>query len=660
MLGRLARSLAVLVLLSAASADAAPPQTPHVEARLVSEMRSIQPGQPFWVALRLKMEQHWHTYWKNPGDSGLATRIGWTLPQGFQAGEILWPYPNRIEVGPLVNYGYDGEVLLLTQITPPQRPVPGHSRLKARAEWLVCKEICIPGAADLTLSLPLITGTPEFDPIWHQAFIATRERLPGEASDWRLSATAHKGMVALELEPPVALRELYFFAEQEGVIDHAQPQKLSGGEGGYRIEIKTASQAGARLQFLKGVLVADQGLGQAAKAVTVDVPLAVAPAQQGVTLWLALVAAFVGGLILNLMPCVFPIISVKVLGFLQIAQHDPLKVRMHGVAFACGVLLSFWVLAGLLLALRAGGEQIGWGYQLQAPAFVAMLAALFFLLALSLSGVFEFGIGALSLGGNTRRASGYGNSVLSGALATAVASPCTAPFMGAALGYAISQPALVSLAVFSALALGMAAPYVLLSFSPRLLRMLPKPGAWMISFKQFLAFPLYATVVWLTWVLGLQAGMDAVVALLGGLLLLAMAAWVYARWGNIQRRASTRSFAYAVSLVFALGGLYAAWPEGEPAAPDKAVFNTEKLDWQPYTPQRLAESRAAGSPVFVDFTAAWCVTCQANKRLVLHSAAVAQRFRELGVVTLRADWTRYDPVITRALAEFDRNGVPLY
>jgi len=367
--------------------------------------------------------------------------------------------------------------------------------------------------------------------------------------------------------------------------------------------------------------------------------------------WAALAFAFIGGILLNLMPCVFPVLGIKVMGFVQHAHGEARAMRMQGVVYAAGVLVSFLVLAGVMLALRAGGMQLGWGFQLQSPAFVTLLAALFFVLALNLSGVFEWGAFAQSLTANVTARSRYADAFLSGVLATVVATPCTAPFMGAAVGFTLSQDAMVALAVLMTVGLGMALPVAALSFFPAALRRLPRPGAWMETFKQVLAFPLYATVAWLAWVLGAQASNDAVFALLAGLVLVAMAAWFYGRWAHAGSR-----WQPVLAILLAGVGIAVAWPS---AAPASAAEHGE-IGWQAWSPEKVAELTSQGTPVFVDFTAAWCVTCQVNKRVALNSSDVRQAFADRGIVALRADWTRQDPRITRTLADLGRNAVPVY
>ncbi|MCW5682340.1 MAG: thioredoxin family protein, partial [Xanthobacteraceae bacterium] len=412
---------------------------------------------------------------------------------------------------------------------------------------------------------------------------------------------------------------------------------------------------------LAGVLVAQPSLG-GARAIEVQLPVQAGPPPamaaartSGLALAGALALAFGGGLLLNLMPCVFPVLAIKVLGVAQQARGHSAALRAHGLLFALGVLISFWLIAGLLLGLRAQGTALGWGYQLQSPLVVGGLALLFFVLALNLSGVFQVGTGVQKLAGSARLHNPHADALLSGALATAVASPCTAPFMGAALGFALVQPALDAMLVFTALALGMAVPYVVFCFVPRLTRRLPRPGPWMETLRQLLAFPLYATVAWLLWVLGQQSGMDAMARMLFALVLVAAGLWAWSRSGPARRGGRLAARVIAAGLL--VGSVALGWPGIRDAVP---VLTAATDAWQPWSDHAVAAALTEGRPVFVDFTAAWCVTCQVNKRLVLQAGEVARRFDELGVVRLRADWTNRDPAITAALSRLDRIGVPVY
>ncbi len=629
----------------------------HVRATLAPEVASIQPGRPFWVGLRLEMEKDWHTYWKNPGDSGLPTRIRWTLPEGFRAGDIRWPAPHRFPTDPLMSYGYADEVWLLTEIRPPAGVVASVVTLAARVDWLECEQVCLPAKAQLEIAMPVADAPPATGE--HAAAIKSAlERVPVTPT-FTPKVTASPAELKLQVVGAARPREAYFYPGRAGVIEQALPQKLRRLREGFELLLPRAVN-GSLPRRLDGVLQLDNA------AFEVDVLIegaalagapntAAAPAGASVaTLPLALAFAFVGGLVLNLMPCVLPVLSLKVLGFIRHGA-DGRGPLAHALAFSAGVVVFFLALAFGLLAVRAGGEQIGWGFQLQSPGFVVFLAMLFLLLSLNLLGVFVLGQ-SLSAAGNLASGSrGLAASFWNGALATLVATPCTAPFMGSALGFALGQPAPVTLLVFSMLGIGMSAPYVLLASSPALLRRLPRPGAWMDTFKQAMAFPLLGTVAFLVWLFGRQVGIDAVGWLLCALLLVACGAWAY------RRAASTAGPRRALGLLsasaFVCAGLLVGLQQAQ-ATPQKGARLAD--GWAPFSPERLASLRAAGTPVFVDFTADWCLSCQVNKRLALERDVVRDRFRAKGVVLLRADWTLRDETITRALAEHGRQGVPLY
>jgi thiol:disulfide interchange protein/DsbC/DsbD-like thiol-disulfide interchange protein len=675
----------------AMSATAAPVRTEHVEAELVPAATAVKPGMPLTVALRLKMDRGWHTYWQNAGDSGLPTILDWKLPSGLSAGPIQWPPPRALPVGPLVNYGYEGEVLLLTDIAvAPAFSSAAPATLSGRADWLVCKEICIPEGADLALSLPVASNAAPH-PRWGEAIARTRASLPRPLEGWSVAAAGRGPQIELVLTPSASEDdpgELRFFPFTAGKIEPGAPQSLSREGTTLKLTLPVASQPVGDFTRIAGVLTASRGFRQrqaasidaplggtvsagappdvatalaaaATSAATPALPLPWSGAAEGTpSLWIALVFALLGGVLLNLMPCVLPVLSLKVLGF---AAHsdDAAAMRRHGVAFAGGVIVSFWLLAGLLLGLRAAGQQLGWGFQLQSPAVVVGLAVLFFVIALNFSGIFEVGQLLPSAISSWSARNAYVNDALSGLLAVVVASPCSAPFMGAAVGWALTAPTLATIAVFTALGLGMALPYLLLACFPAWRSKLPRPGAWMLRLKQLLAFPLYATVIWLAWVLGMQLDIDAVARLFVVLLLIAFALWAW----QAMRSGAARGWGWAavVSLaaVVAVGWpvVIAATVGGEPASKRVA---TDRGPWQDYAPERLQQLTAAGRAVFVDFTAAWCVTCQVNKRLVLNTDAVQQAFAQNNIALLRADWTRRDAAIGRALAALGRSGVPVY
>ncbi|QJR16770.1 protein-disulfide reductase DsbD family protein [Usitatibacter palustris] len=677
---RLLFPLAALVF--AATAHAAPVvKTEHVEAQLLAERTGTQPGKPSMVGLRLRMAPHWHTYWKNPGDSGLPTKIQWTLPEGWTAGPIQWPYPKNLPIGHLLNYGYEEEVVLLVELTPPASAKPGMAAISAKADWLVCKDVCIPenGTLDLNVNVASAEGSP--DNRWQLSFERARGMLPAQPSGWVFAAASTGKTVTLKITPPAGTplpAKATFFPDRDNVIEHAAPQKSRVEGNSLLIEMKHQDPVPKDFTTLAGVAVADRDwpgiAGRKAVVLEAAVSASAAPAaaaqststtpgsgggarsEVGGSVLVALVFALVGGMLLNLMPCVFPVLGIKVLGFVGHAHGDAKALRMQGLVFSAGVLASFLVLAGLMLALRAGGTQLGWGFQLQSPMFVTLLAGLFFVLALNLSGVFEWGLFAQSLTSNVSARGRNADAFLAGVLASVVATPCTAPFMGAAVGFTLAQPAPIALTVFLALGVGMALPVFLLSFFPNLLKKLPRPGPWMETFKQVMAFPLYATVAWLVWVLGQQGDIDTVLGLLLGLVFIAMAAWVYGRWAL-----SEGPWRYAfTALFFAIGAWLAAPGETTARAATNATAKAGAIAWQEWSPQKVSDLVASGQPVFVDFTASWCVTCQVNKRVALNNDGVAKAFADRNVTALKADWTNHDPRITEALARLGRNAVPVY
>jgi thiol:disulfide interchange protein/DsbC/DsbD-like thiol-disulfide interchange protein len=648
-----ALGLLYLGLLVSAVADTGPVQRDHIEVELLAATRSVQPGQPLLVGLRLLPDPGWHTYWQNPGDSGLPTSLDWTLPEGVSAGEIAWPYPEAMPFAHLINYGYEGEHLLPVTLDVPDDLVPGSElRLEAWAEWLVCEEICIPGDARLVLTLPVRDQAPVVDPANAALFDWARRRQPEEV-DWPARFNTEGGQLSVQVQAPVNAPEWAFFSALENFVDHAEPAMVTGDNGQILVAQKLSPFITGDPAALPLVLV-DTAAGQAYRLVAVPGQLVSlgepAPGQTG---WLlAIVLAVAGGVLLNLMPCVFPVLSIKAMSVVSGAGRDQ---RSHGLAYTAGVMLSFAGLAGILLALRAGGEAIGWGFQLQSPLVVGVLVYVLFALALSLSGLFDFGTRLMGIGQGLTERGGLGGSFSTGVLACIVASPCTAPFMGTALGAAVLMPWPMAMAIFLALGLGLALPMLLLSFSPALAARLPRPGPWMETFKQAMAFPLYLAVVWLLWVLARQTDANGLAAVLAGMVMLAFALWLSGRRDRGPNLAVVRHVAVALSLVFAFAALGTAIRF---QSDNQALENAW---WEPYRAERLSELRADPErAVLVNMTADWCVTCLVNERVALNTDAVRQAMTDHDVVYIKGDWTRRDPAITDYLAEFGRNGVPLY
>jgi thiol:disulfide interchange protein len=659
----------------AAQAQSVVVKTDEVRAELVAHApEGVSAGKPVWLGLVIEHAPHWHTYWKNPGDSGLPTTLTWQLPADVSAGEIAWPTPSRLPIGPLVNYGFEGKLLLPVPVTVAPDFKGESLDVKLSAQWLVCKDVCIPQQGEFALRVPAKASTAA-----HAAlFAAALATQPTDVADAKVSAALTDGAKALRVTIgglPAALqgKELAFFAEAAGVIDHAAKVKGVWDGGTWKADVPISPQRFESPSKMHAVLTApSQAAGTRVElaitgawpALTPPTPLevqgtpaaSVSPPPTDLGYGAALLFALVGGALLNLMPCVFPILSLKVLGFAGHA-HSRRALVGGGLAYTAGVVLSFVALAGLLIALRAGGEQIGWGFQLQSPGFVAALAVLFTMIALNLAGLFEFGSVLPSGLASARLRHPLADSFLTGVLAVAVASPCTAPFMGAALGFAFTLPAAQSLLLFAMLGLGMALPYLVMSLWPAVARAMPKPGVWMATFKTAMAFPMLATVVWLVWVLGQQTSIDGAAALLAVLVALAFALWAWGRVDSTRMARVAWSTAGIVLLGASIAWALPTWREAQ-AAPATSASSSER--WQAWSPERVATLNAEGRTVFVDFTAAWCVTCQVNKRSTLNDRALMAEMDSARVTLLRADWTRRDATISNELSRLGRNGVPVY
>lgn len=649
--------------------------TEHVRAELLAQAPDgIQPGQPLWVGLQIVHRPHWHTYWKNPGDSGLPTQLTWTLPAGIVAGDVDWPVPTKIRLGSLANYGYENTVLLpvpLT-VTPAFKPsVFGDAQIQLKANWLVCEKECIPEEGSFTLKLPARSTTALNGPQFEAALAARPKPLSAAGEAHVEGQVLH--VTVPGLPATVRGKTLELFPETGDVIDNAAASTQHWQGDVWTASVPLSAQRAASPGVFPVVLALDgQGWRSEAKvtgtwpatapAATVSPALETAlrnnaaaappPTTATTTFGIALLFALVGGMILNLMPCVFPVLAIKVVGFAQHAD-DRRGHRVSGLVYTAGVVLSFAALGGLMLALRAAGEQLGWGFQLQSPAVVAALAALFTLIALNFAGLFEFRSLLPSSVATLEARHPVANAFLTGVLAVAVASPCTAPFMGASLGFAIGLPAGEAMAIFVALGLGMSLPYLAISWLPRIAQWLPRPGAWMETFRHLMAFPMFATVAWLVWVLGEQSGIDGAGALLALLVGLSMVVWAFTLRGRTRVALSTLAVAALAFVAWSIG------PAITRAAPAPSIASAQDR-WQPWAPERVQQLLAGGRPVFVDFTAAWCVTCQYNKKTTLARSDVLADFDARHFALLRADWTRRDPSITAALAQLGRNGVPVY
>jgi thiol:disulfide interchange protein DsbD len=669
--------LPLLLGALALPARAAPPEGEPVRAELIAEPAAIAPGQPFWVGVRLRMREGWHVYWRNPGDSGEAPTITWQLPPSFAAGPIAWPTPSRIGLAHLVNFGYQGETLLLTRIEP--APALADSvMIGAHVTWLVCEKECIPGEANLSIDLPVAHAQrAAANAATAAAFDAARKDLP-QPSPWRARMELGPDRLTLALDdtphaaslaaPSVraSVRSAYFFPNAETLVRHAAAQQLRLVGDGLRLQLERSALSTSAPTDAGGVLLLEEGDGTARHAFELaDVSIgqsigqAHAPPQAGSLMAVlnAAALALLGGAILNLMPCVFPVLSIKVLGLIEQAGASRRQLRRHGLAYTAGVLIAFTALGMGLLGVRAAGAEVGWGFQLQSRLAVLSLAYLLFAVGLNLSGTFQLGSSLQGLGHGLARRNGLTGSLFSGALAAVVATPCTAPFMATALGFAFTQPSPIALSVMLALGLGLALPYLALTHAPRLIPRLPRPGAWMETLRQVLAFPIYATVAWLIWVLAQQADAAGLFAALAGLVLVGLAAWSFnaaqaaGRWARRASRAALLTALLGVAVALAAVGR----DREVPAPLDPTAASPE-----PFTQARLAALIAARRSVFVNLTAAWCITCLVNEQAALGSERVRSAFAAKGITYLKGDWTRRNPEITRLLQKHGRSGVPLY
>ena len=696
----LAGRFAPAQLQSVGDGGPGPVKAQHLTAEIVSLAPSVSPGGSVDVGLVIALEEKWHVYWKNAGDSGEPPSIKWALPEGVTAGPLQFPVPTRLPLGPLMDFGYEDNTAFPVKISVASSVKPGPIHLDAKVEWLVCREVCIPGKAHLGIDLTVAPNAPAGKELG--ALGAAIKSLPQPLQDnWKFTVQGGKSTLALTLlsDEKVDAKDVGFYPEATDLIVNAADQAYVKQPGGFTLCLTRAEDpdhAGSYPKLpasLKGVLKLSDGEGYevdapvtagensgcdaalaAAAAGATTKTVAAGPVSSGVstssastlTAMPAIGLAFLGGIILNLMPCVFPVLFLKGLALVQSSGEERGRMRAHGLVYTLGILVSFWAIVAALLVLRASGSHIGWGFQLQSPTFIAVLAAGLFFFALSLAGQFDLGLSLTSAGGELAKKEGYAGSFFTGILATIVATPCTAPLMGAAIGYALAQPPLVTFAVFTALALGLATPYVLLTLQPAWTRLLPRPGAWMEVLKQLTAVPLFATVIWLAWVYGrlhiggeTGAESDNIIYLLLCFLVLAIAGWVLGRWPGKWSSAG-------VATVLVIAGL--AIPLSHPTVrivvtgdqPQAQATGQPGLKWEPFSQATLDAARAAGKPVFIDFTAAWCLSCQVNEKLILHSAEVEQQLAARDFTLIRADWTQEDPAITAALAAVNRSGVPTY
>ncbi len=630
-----------------------------VTPSLVADVTAVVPGKPFQVGVLLDTAPHWHTYWEFPGDAGLATSLDWQLPEGFVAGPIQWPLPERLkEPGDIEAYAYENKVLLITTIAVPAQITDKTITIRVKASWLVCAEICVPGSGDLELTLPVAdTAAPANE----ELFQKFQSQLPSaEPPPYELTWKADEKSLALTVSGLNNAKavDLFPLPGQDQQVGHPKT-KITGDTATITLEADGA---------VRGVLVVETGDERrgwmVSSASQSEVVSSVSPNTSALSLWTALLYGFLGGMILNLMPCVLPVISLKIFGFVRQAGGDPRRILGHGLAFVAGIFVWFLGLGLVIVGLKSAGHEVTWAFQFQNPWFNFAISCIVFVFALNLFGVFEIilpGRAATALD-QASGGEGYAGSFAQGIFATLLATPCTAPFLGTALGFAFGQSSVVIMAMFGAVALGMGAPYLLLSAQPGWMKILPKPGAWMERVKQFMGFPLIATLLWLLFILGNQKGLEAVIWVSCFLLCLAVCCWVYGAFCGPLSSVATRVAAlFSVVVILAASGWYFVAEKFVASSLEaKISANGEGIAWQPFSQKALDDLLAQGKPVFVDFTADWCLSCKFNERTAINTPAVREAFVKDGIIPMKADWTNANPEITAVLKKFGRVGVPFY
>ena len=672
----------------------------HLHVQLIVPSSALVRGQTSNAGLYFKLEPGWHVYWKNAGDSGEPPRMKWTLPEGITAGPLQFPAPMRLPLGPLMDFGYEDEVLFPFDLKVGSNAQTGPSLLHAKVDWLVCREVCIPGKAELETTRTVSDAAGTIASVQPDAALYARlsNRLPQlPPATWKAGFLPTPNGFRLTVLTGQKEAQAAFFPADQNILDNPAPQKLTSTARGLTLDLKKDANLTANPAELRGVLelsggrayeiAALAGAPVAMSAVAgVDSESAVnsanssspataansvnnaAPSTPSLARIVGL--AFLGGLILNLMPCVFPVLFLKGLALVQSGAEERRRLRMHGLVYTAGVLVSLWILVAALLALRGAGARLGWGFQFQSPVFLSLMAGLLFFLGLSLAGQFEIGLSLTSAGGALAAKQGYTGSFFTGVLAVIVATPCTAPFMGVAIGYALAQPAAVTFAVFTALALGLASPYLFLALQPAWTRVLPRPGAWMEVLRQAVSVPIFATVIWLAWVLANAYGATLLAVLLVGFLLIAVAGWFLGRWPAKRWATSVAGliFLWVIGLMLYAGRAFTLSDQSHQLLISEEALNSDPAIspmlrgsvWGTWSKAAVDRNLTAGRPVFVDFTAKWCLSCQVNERVALTSPDVVKAFADAHVVLLKADWTQHDDAITDALAKLGRSGVPAY
>jgi len=641
-----------------------PVKIANTVVEMIPQYKTVNNGQSFWVGFSFKPDEDWHIYWSNPGDSGLAPKIEWQLPQGFQPGEIKWPQPNKIEAAPLISFGYHEEAFILVEVkSPPITENISELQLLTKVSWLACKVECIPGVTHFNLILPISKTTPELNQNYFEKYNRFKQSYPVKDTLDAFSIQQNKTGFIIRYIPSQFIEGIdliQFFPYDDNIVDYVESPKFKIINRTYEITIKKSPhfQVG-KLDRFRGIFTFQKKNFGQISPVEIDLPfksdLVPILMEKNFTgnimtdIPLAVLFAFLGGLILNLMPCVLPVLTIKILNLVEKSRSEQSKLFNHGVQFTMGIILSFWFLAAMMIILRLAGNQIGWGFQFQSPLFVVSMAILFFMLALNLFGLFEIGTGLT-------RFKSTDFAFFNGVLATVVATPCTAPFMGAAIGFALTKSPAYTFLIFTAMGMGMAFPYLMLSRFPTLLKFVPKPGMWMIYMKQLFGFVMLAVVIWLSWVLSIQTGSEAVIILMIGLFFLALGTWLHGVGKNSKG-------IIILSLVLYFFGFYSSFQAARRSAIHVTVEKSKKengINWEKFDTVSFERYLADNKPVFLDFTAAWCLSCQVNEQTVFHNQKIIDRFKERGIITIKADWTNHDPEITEALNSFGKNSIPLY
>lgn len=654
----------------------------YAHVSVVPEKQNVTPGETIKLATIIDLADHWHVYWRNPGDSGLPVDIQWTAPKGFEIGDITWPVPDKIVYDILANYGYFKRVVFTQDLTIPANMPAGKIELKEKINLLVCNEICVPES----YTIPITLNDPAAPQANNDALFQTeaKEKLPQKLTgDFSFSSNKKNLIIRLENVDTKSLKigkndTLEFFPRDYGIIMHAQAPTFSYDENSISLTQARGDQPLDDFDVLPGLLVIrkngdkssagyaitlkanGKSLKNSASAAAPQTPENKTPLPKiktaNMTTLTALLFAFLGGLVLNLMPCVFPVLSMKALSLVKMKGKEIALARKHGLAYTGGVVLSFLAVGGMLLLLKDAGESIGWGFQLQNPMVIGLLAYVLFTIGLNLIGLFDIGTNMGNVGQKLTQGQGLSQSFFTGILATVVATPCTAPFMGAALGFAIIQPAPIALGIFTALGLGLATPYLVLSCVPATQKILPKPGAWMNTFKQFLAFPMFASAIWLVWVLDQQSGAFGIFLVLMGMLSIAFCVWLtHHKTSGILKAVNMLVLVICV-LIPPISLTYLKTVETAPQIIEKSMEHLSK----PFSYSALDDALSSDDPVFVEMTAAWCITCKFNHAVALNVQSTKKLFTEKNIRYLIGDWTNNDQEITNYLSEFDRNGVPLY